>query len=115
MPAESAHPVLDYRSAAVAGDAPERYSRAAIASIILAALVALPLLYLPFGSALLQTLPLWLVLGVPVAVLGFNIGATFHLLRAPNHILGDGLVSAGVAISGAVCLLTGSAMLLMQI
>jgi hypothetical protein len=114
MPDAGGHPVLDYRSASVGGNH-DRYSRAAIASIILAALVALPCIYPPFAYALFRALPLWLVIAVPAAVLLFNIAATFHLLRAPNHILGDGMMAAGVAISGSVCLFVVSALVLMRI
>jgi len=114
MPDARGH-VLDYRSAVPGVEAHDRYSRAAIAPVILSVLVALPFLYLPFAHVLFQSFPLWLVLGVPVAVLIFNVTATFHLLRSPNYILGDGLMAAGVSISGAVCLLAGSAILLMRI
>src|SRR5436190_13038885 len=92
---------LDYASVPVGP--PARYSVVVIVSFLLA--LALPLLVFRAGLPAISALPGWITLGVPLLIFAINFLAAFHLLNAPNHILGDGLVASGVFISGITSLI----------
>src|SRR5437667_302702 len=88
--------VLDYASVAVGPRT--RYSIPVVISFILA--IALPLLVLRIGFPVIGALPRWITLTIPLVVFATNFASAFHLLDAPKHVLGDGLVASGVFISG---------------
>ena len=92
---------LDYAPVPIGPTA--RYSVVVIISFLLA--LSLPLLIVRAGFPAIAALPGWITLGVPLLVFAINFLSAFHLLDAPNHILGDGLIASGVLISGIVTLI----------
>ena len=91
---------LDYAPVSI-GPNP-RYSVVVVISFVLA--LMLPLLIVRIGFPTIAALPGWVTLGVPLLVFAINFVSAFHLLDAPNHVLGDGLIASGVFISGIVTL-----------
>ena len=85
-----ANPVLDYAAVPI-GPVP-RYSAAVIGSFILALL--LPVGIVEAGFPAIASCPPWIVLAIPLCIFGANFAAALHLLEAPNHLRGDGLIAA---------------------